>query len=125
VEAERTEAELRAALTAAEDTSATPVERAEMLMEIAMGLQQRPKSPEQLHAAVSLYDRALSVCPESQPLLRARIKARKGTALQAVPGEATDALEAARESHEEALAVLRERGSGSSCRHSPPPDARA
>jgi tetratricopeptide (TPR) repeat protein len=110
VEAERTEAELRAALTAADDTSATPLERAEMLMEIAMGLQQRPKSPEQLHAAVSLYDRALEVCPEEQPLLRARIKARKGTALQAIPGEETEALEDARTAHEEALVVLRQRG---------------
>ena len=110
MEAERVESELRAALTAADDASATPAERAEMLMEIAMGLQQRPKSPEQLGAAISLYDRALAVCPEEQPLLRARIGARKGTALQAVPGESTDALEAAREAHEGALKVLRELG---------------
>jgi tetratricopeptide (TPR) repeat protein len=110
VEAERAQAELRAALTAADDASASPVERAEMLMEIAMGLQQRPKSPEQLVAAVALYDRALSICPETQPLLRARIQARKGTALQAIPGEGTEALENARTAHEEALLVLRERG---------------
>ncbi|HEX4382075.1 MAG TPA: hypothetical protein VH083_03975 [Myxococcales bacterium] len=110
MEVERTEAELRAALNAADDASASPLERAEMLMEIAMGLQQRPKSPEQLKAAVSLYVRALLVCPDDQPLLRARIKARKGTALQAIPGEDIETLEDARQAHEEALIVLRERG---------------
>lgn len=34
--------EIRAALSAADDADATPAERAEMLMEIAMGLQQQP-----------------------------------------------------------------------------------
>ena len=110
MEVERVEAELRAALSAADDASASPTERAEMLMEIAMGLQQRPKSPEQLSAAISLYQRALDVCPEDQRLLRARIGARRGTALQALPGEGTEALEAAREAHEGALLILREIG---------------
>jgi hypothetical protein len=43
-------------LAAAEDQSASNAERAEMLMEIAMGLQQRPKDPAQLTAAISLID---------------------------------------------------------------------
>ena len=110
MEPQRVEAEVRAALTSADDASASPAERAEMLMEIAMGLQHRPKSPEQLGAAVSLYDRALGICPADQPLLRARIGARRGTALQALPGEGTDALESAREAHEGALQVLRQLG---------------
>src|SRR5580704_15130720 len=77
--------EIRAALSAADDADATPAERAEMLMEIAMGLQLQPKSPDQLHSAVTLYDKALTVCPEDMRLLRARILARKATALQAIP----------------------------------------
>ncbi|WP_244500134.1 hypothetical protein [Methyloceanibacter superfactus] len=94
--AQRVTEEVRAALAVADDQAASPVERAEMLMEIALGLQQRPKTPDQLHAAVELYDKALSVCPENQDLLRARITARKGTALQAIPEQGTESLELAR-----------------------------
>ena len=98
--------EVRAALAAAEDESATPSERAEMLMEMAMGLQQRPKSPDQLHSAVELYDKALAICPEDERLLRARITARKGTALQAIPEQGTASLERARAAFEEAIPTL-------------------
>ena len=102
--------EVCAALTAAEDADAAPAERAEMLMEIAMGLQRRPKSPEHLQSAVALYDKALSISPESARLLRARITARKGTALQAIPGEASVSLERARAAFEEAIPVLMDLG---------------
>ena len=50
------QSQLDAALAAADDADASPEERAEMLMEIAMGMQQRPKSAQQLHDAVALYD---------------------------------------------------------------------
>lgn len=110
MEAERVDAELRAALQAAEDEGASPVERAEMLMEIAMGLQLRPKAPGQLVAAIELYQRALEICPEPERLLRARITARQGTALQALPGEGHESLEAARAAHESALLLLRDGG---------------
>jgi tetratricopeptide (TPR) repeat protein len=106
----RLEAELHAALAAADDPSATPAERAEMLMEIAMGLQQRPKTPDHLSGAVALYDRALAVCPAAEPLLRARLSARRGTALQAVPEDGTRSLEAARAAYEDAIPVLVELG---------------
>jgi len=79
------EAQVRAALIAADDPSASPAERAEMLMEIARGLQLKPRSPQQLHDAVALYRRALELVPESDPLLAARIRAREGTAHQALP----------------------------------------
>ncbi|MGD0719986.1 MAG: hypothetical protein ABR970_02940 [Roseiarcus sp.] len=102
--------EIRAALAAAEDESAAASERAEMLMEIAMGLQQRPKSADQLRSAVALYDRALATCPEDEPLLRARIMARKGTALQAIPEQGTSALEAARAAYEQAMPTLSKAG---------------
>jgi tetratricopeptide (TPR) repeat protein len=98
--------EVRAALAAAEDETAQPSERAEMLMEIAMGLQHRPKSPDQLHSAVALYDKALAICPEDERLLRARILARKGTALQAIPEPGTSCLEQARAAFEMAMPTL-------------------
>jgi tetratricopeptide (TPR) repeat protein len=106
----RLQAELDTALAAAEDTSATPRERAEMLMEIAMGLQQRPKTPEHLVGAIALYDRALEICPEGERLLRTRIAARRGTALQAMPEDGTRSLEAARAAYEEAIPVIAELG---------------
>jgi tetratricopeptide (TPR) repeat protein len=101
---------MRAALSAADDADATPAERAEMLMEIAMGLQLQPKSPDQLHAAITLYDKALTVCPEEMRLLQARILARKATALQAVPERGTSFLEQARETFELAIVTLKQSG---------------
>jgi tetratricopeptide (TPR) repeat protein len=97
--------ELRAALAAAESEDAPPSERAEMLMEIAMGFQRKPKGPDQLHAAVALYDKALSICPGDDRLLRARITARKGTALQAIPQDPSF-LDRALAAYEEARPVL-------------------
>jgi len=94
------------ALAAADDVSASPAERAQMLMEIAMGLQQRPQTPDHLTAAIALYDKALGLCPADQTLLRARITARKGTALQALPETGAAALQAARASFEEAQAAI-------------------
>ena len=107
---ERVASEVRAALAAADDDGATPVERAEMLMEMAMGLQHRPKSADQLQSAVELYDRALAICPDDEDLLRARITARKGTALQAMPEQGTSALERARAAFDAAMPTLVERG---------------
>jgi len=98
------------ALAAAEDQNANPVERAEMLMEIAMGLQQRPQDPSQLHAAGELCDKALSICPEDMTLLRARITARKATALQAVPGDDATYLEQARDAYRSVQPVFKAEG---------------
>lgn len=102
--------EVRAALSAAVNADANEVERAEMLMELAMGVQQRPKSTDQLQSAVALYDEALALCPDEERLLRARILARKGTALQAIPEEGTQALETARAVYDEARATLSDCG---------------
>lgn len=100
---DRIDDEVRAALAAADDANAAPVERAEMLMEIAMGLQQRPKSPDQISAAIALYDRARHLCPGDARLLAARIEARRGTALLAMPEEGVEALQAARAAFEAAI----------------------
>lgn len=100
-------AQFDAALHAVESEDFTPEEKAEMLMEIAMGLQQRPKSPRQLQEAIKLYSRALELCPPTAPALRARILARQATALYAFPSENTDSLHQARGCFEEALKALR------------------
>jgi tetratricopeptide (TPR) repeat protein len=97
---------LRAALAAARDESATPLERAQMLMEIAIGLQRRPKTADDLHSALTLYDEALDICPLDQVLLIGRITARKGSALQALPEEGPERLEQARAAYEAALPTL-------------------
>ncbi len=94
----------RAALAAAGDEGVAPEERAQMLMELAMGLQQRPKTPQHLAAAIELYDRALALCPQGDALLAARITARKATALLAASDE--DRVEQARAALEQAIAVL-------------------
>lgn len=103
-------AQLEAALQAVDADGATAEEKAEMLMEIAMGLQQKPRSAEPLRRAVELYERALTLCPLEAPLLAARVRARMGTALQALPDAGNDGLCRARECYEQALPTLRQRG---------------
>jgi len=98
--------QVEAALKAVESDSATSAEKADMLMEIAAGLQSRPKSAEPLEHAVTLYRRALEVCPDDSPLLRARITARLGTALQALPDGGNEQLVEARRCYETALPAL-------------------
>jgi tetratricopeptide (TPR) repeat protein len=102
------ESQFAAALRAAEDPAASPDERAEMLMEIAMGLQMKPRSPQQLHDAVRLYQRALAEQPHE--LLAVRIRSRMGTALQSLPDGGSPALQQARDCYEQAIPVLRDRG---------------
>ncbi len=79
-------------------------------MEIAKGLQTRPKQPEQLIESISLYERAHDLCPEEETLLRARIRARKATALQMVPTDEIGYLMQARDELEAALIILQEEG---------------
>ncbi|WP_411727110.1 hypothetical protein [Methyloglobulus sp.] len=81
-------------------------EKVDMLMQIAMGIQQKPKSPGQILNAVKLYEKALELCPQSQILTRARIEARKGTAYQAIPDTGTGFLFKAQAQYEVALPVL-------------------
>ena len=71
----------------------------------------RPKAIADLESALRLYDAALKLCPDDQPLARARIEARKGTALQAVPSSAAENLEAALDCFERAKPYLQQEGS--------------
>ncbi len=98
-----------AALAAAFET-ADAGRRAQLLMEIAAGLQQDARAPDHIAVAIGLYDHALDACPAEDLLLRARILARQGSALQIVPGPGIDALEAARGRYEAALPDLRAGG---------------
>ena len=104
-----------AALLAVDSDASSPEEKTEMLMEIAMGMQIRPKTSQQLHQAVALYERALDTCPAEAPLLRSRVQARMGTALQALPDTGLDALYRAQAAYEEALPVLKEKGKPEEC----------
>lgn len=104
------DAQVRAALAVAEDPAAAPEERAEMLMEIARGLQLGPQSPKQLFDAITLYRRALAVLPAGHALLAARIRAREGTAHQALPEGGVQALLDAQACYEQARPDLAAHG---------------
>ena len=101
-------------------------EKADMLMQIAMGLQIKPKSVEDLEAAVHLYRAGLDICPAEEPALAARIRARMGTALMATPSQDAEPLLAARAAFEAALPVLhRGRRRRGGCGSGDEPRARA
>ncbi|GMG81482.1 hypothetical protein LNKW23_06950 [Paralimibaculum aggregatum] len=102
----RTEDQVRAALRVVGESDAPAAEKAEMLMEIAMGMQQKPQAPEDLHAAIELYRLGVEQAPSGQALLQARIRARMATAMMAAPAADTGLLEAARGELETALATL-------------------
>jgi tetratricopeptide (TPR) repeat protein len=103
--------QVQAALKAVENEAASESEKAEMLMEIAMGLQQKPEAPEDLAAAVDLYRLAMDLAPSSEVLGIARIRARLATALMAVPAEDAAELKLAKTEIETALATLTAEGS--------------
>jgi tetratricopeptide (TPR) repeat protein len=106
----RAESEVEAALAAVEAEDATLSEKVEMLMEMAIGLQVRPKSPEDLHKAAQLYRKALDVCPPELALLRGRIHARLATALQMIPSDDVELLKEARGNLEIASDILKHDG---------------
>ncbi len=103
---ERFTTEVEVALATVETSPAPPVEKAEMLVEIAMGLQKKPRTAAQIDGAVTLYRRALALCPDTEPLLRARTLARMATALRTLPGDGPTPLESALAALDEAAPVL-------------------
>lgn len=111
VASSRTKQQVDAALAAVEDADASDSDKAQMLMEIAMGLQQAPRDPEDLHAAVNLYQRAIALVPPGETLGAARIRARLSTALMALPASDAEAIKAARSEMTTALATLMTEGS--------------
>ena len=98
--------QVESALAAAGWESAAVTERVEMLVEIATSLQTRPRNVEDLFGALRLYDRALELCPAEATLLEARVAAKRGTALQSLPGGTIEHVEQAMHAYERALSVL-------------------
>lgn len=106
----RTESVVKAALDRVEAEDASHAEKIEMLMEIAMGLQIRPKTPDDLQQAVLLYEKALELCAVEHQLLRGRIHARLATALQAMPADDIGPLRKAQDNLEIARELLKSDG---------------
>jgi tetratricopeptide (TPR) repeat protein len=106
---------LEAAAGAARDETATPAERAQMLMELAMGLQKRPKTVEHLRTAVALYTEASAVCPPEEELLAARIAARRATALQVMPEDGSASIREALAIYDSVIPKLSRLGSAAEC----------
>lgn len=106
-----TDAAVKAAIAALDSESATLPEKIEMLLEMAAGLQKKPKSSKQLHDAVALYQRAIDLCDREHPLLKARALAGMGTALRTIPSEGEQLLLEAKVAYETAIPVLQEHAS--------------
>ncbi len=106
----RAESEVQAALAAVEAEDGSLADKIEMLMEMAMGLQTRPKTPEHLQQAILLYEKALELCPAELFLLRGRLHARLATALQAVPSDDIGFLKQAQRNLEAARDILKHDG---------------
>ena len=106
----RTSDEVQAAKRGVQEAEATPAEKAEMLMEMAMGIQQKPKTADDLLAAVDLYEDAMALCADGDVLLGARIRARMATALMSIPTEDLAFLTRARQEMEVALATISAEG---------------
>ena len=102
---------VKTALAAVESSNVSVLEKIDLLIAIAIGLQQKPRFAKDLHHAVSLYDRALTLCPAQEAVLTARIQARKGTALNAILHEGWEFVEQARQLFESALRELQREGS--------------
>lgn len=82
----RATTDFNSAIRAARDPGIPAGERAEMLMEIALGLQRKPREPSDLGYANQLYNEALQICPEDDRLLYGRLLAGQGSAFMAMPG---------------------------------------
>lgn len=108
--ASRAREQIEAAFAAVDDEAASLTEKVEMLTEIAMGLQSQPKDPDDIHAAVTLYEKALDLLGPEYFLERARITARMGTALQAIPSETSTYLIKARNAYEGVRKILIDHG---------------
>ncbi len=101
---------VRVAIEALEADAATPVEKIEMLLEMAHRLQQKPEDGHPLEQAIVLYDHALELSQDQSPLLVARSQVGKATALRSLPTEDLETLTVAKDLYESALPVLQQYG---------------
>lgn len=106
-----TDTTVKAAISAINSESATTEEKIRMLIELANGLQKKPKTAADLRNAVQLYEQAEEICSQDYLLLKARAKVGKATALRSIPDDSSEFLVKAKIAYEEALPTLRELGS--------------
>lgn len=105
---DRATTQVEVALKMVQQEGFSKIEKAEMLMEIAMGLQQKPKRKDDLVASISLYQEAITMCPRELTLQLARIKSRFATALLSMPSENSEYLEQARDILYQVIMVFKE-----------------
>ncbi|MBE7382350.1 MAG: hypothetical protein F6J95_013190 [Leptolyngbya sp. SIO1E4] len=105
-----TDTAVKVAIAALDSEAATPIEKIEMLLEMATRLQHKPQDEHPLIQAIVLYDHALEVGGETYPLLKARALAGKATALRSLPEEGPDRLLEAKTLYEAALPLLTQHG---------------
>ncbi|OUL23006.1 hypothetical protein BV378_24240 [Nostoc sp. RF31YmG] len=103
-----TDSTVKAAIAAIASESATTQEKIEMLIELAQGLQKKPKTAQDLWSAVALYKRANEMCSDDYPLMKARAKVGMAGALKAIPEEGTELLLEAKAAYTEALPILQQ-----------------
>ena len=103
-----TDSFVKAAIASISSESATTAEKIQMLIEIAQGFQKKPKTAQDLHNAIGLFDRAYQMCGEEYVLLKARAKVGKAGALQMIPNGDSQILQEARADYEEALPILQQ-----------------
>lgn len=103
-----TDSAVKAAIAAIKSESATTPEKIEMLMEMALGFQKKPKTTQDLHNAVELYEQADQLCGEDYLFLKARAKAGMASVLRTIPDVGAEFLRRSLALYEEALPILKQ-----------------
>jgi tetratricopeptide (TPR) repeat protein len=103
-----TDSFVKAAIASISSESATTAEKIQMLIEIAQGFQKKPKTAQDLHNAIGLFDRAYQMCGEEYILLKARAKVGMAGTLQMIPDGGSQFLQQARTDYQEALPILQQ-----------------
>ena len=103
-----TDSFVKAAIASISSESATTAEKIQMLIEIAQGFQKKPKTAQDLHNAIGLFDRAYQMCGDDYVLLKARAKVGMAGSLQMIPDGGSQFLQQARADYQEALPILQQ-----------------
>ena len=103
-----TDSFVKAAIASISSESATTAEKIQMLIEIAQGFQKKPKTAQDLHNAIGLFDRAYQMCGDDYVLLKARAKVGMAGTLQMIPDGGSQFLQQARTDYQEALPILQQ-----------------
>ena len=103
-----TDSFVKAAIASISSESATTAEKIQMLIEIAQGFQKKPKTAQDLHNAIGLFDRAYQMCGDDYVLLKARAKVGMAGSLQMIHDGGSQFLQQARADYQEALPILQQ-----------------